>query len=213
MTVWLLAQFGLTQATYNAVVRATGLKVPLHETGAFELLAWQFLWILGMWMGSRREAAPDRDAFPGWVVGFALVFAVVCLIWRHALGQAPFGPHVELNLLFDKWRLGPLRMLDFFALLVLVARFGPYLAARARFPWLETLGRASLPVFCAHLVIVLMVLAVLGDKLGQAPLWAETILLVSALIGMYAVALIANRMDPGQGAEAAPSAVSARTAG
>ena len=212
LTLWALAQFGLAQALYSAVVRATGLKVPLHETGAFDLVAWQFLWIFGMWMGSRREALPVRRAFANWVVALALVFAVTCLVWRHAVGQAPFGPQPELNLLFDKWRLGPLRMLDFCALLVVITRFGPYLA-HVRFPVLETLGRASLPVFCAHVLIVLLVLAMIGDRIGRTPLWAETLLLISTLIGLYAVALLSNRLDREQRAERDRQPVSARTGG
>jgi hypothetical protein len=195
LVLWLLAQFGLSQASYNTIVRATGLKVPLHETGAFELVAWQFLWILGLWLGSRREAIPDRHGFSWWIVAISIVYAATCLVWRHAVGQAPFGPRFELNLLFDKWRLGPLRLLDFFALLVLVARFGPTVAARWRFPMLETLGRASLPVFCAHLVIVLLVLAAIGDQFGLTPLWEDTLVLTLALIGIYVVALISNRLD------------------
>src|SRR5688572_17165283 len=112
LTLWLLTQFGLTQAAYNTIVRATDLRVPLHETGAFELAAWQFIWIMGMWMGSRREAVPDHRDFPGWVVAVALIYGIGCLVWRHAVGLQPFGPNPELNLLFDKWRLGPLRLLD-----------------------------------------------------------------------------------------------------
>jgi hypothetical protein len=211
LVLWLLAQFGLSQASYNVIVRATGLKVPLHETGAFELVAWQFLWILGLWMGSRREAIPDRYGFSWSFVAIALVYAAACLIGRHAVGQTPFGPHFEFNLLFDKWRLGPLRLLDFFALLVIVARFGPYVAARWRFPMLEILGRASLPAFCAHLVIVLVVLAIIGDKVGTTPLWADTFVLIMALAGVYAVALISDRLDREQ--KVAPPPVSARTGG
>jgi hypothetical protein len=211
LTLWLLAQFGLSQASYNAIVRATGLRVPLHETGAFELVAWQFLWILGLWMGSRREAIPNRRGFPGWLVGFSLVFAAACLIWRHAVGQTPFEPH-QLNLLFDKWRLGPLRLLDFFALLVIVARFGPYVAARWRFKMLEALGRASLPAFCAHLVIVLVVLSITGDRVGTAPLWLDTMVLGLALAGVYAVALVSNVFDREQRSTPAP-VVNARTGG
>lgn len=194
LVLWLLAQFGLSQASYNTIVRATGLKVPLHETGSFELVAWQFLWILGLWIGSRREAMPDRHGFSRWAVAIALAYAAVCLVWRHAVGQTPFSDH-ELNLLFDKWRLGPLRLLDFFALLVLVGRFGPAVAARWRFPVLETLGRASLPVFCAHLVIVLLVLAWIGDQFGLTPLWEDTAVLALALIALYVVALVSNRLD------------------
>jgi hypothetical protein len=194
MVLWLLAQFGLSQASYNTIVRATGLRVPLHETGAFELVAWQLLWIFGLFLGSRREAIPDRHGFSGWVVALALAYAASCLVLRHALGQTPFQDH-ELNMLFDKWRLGPLRLINFFALLVIVARFGPAVAARWRFPMLETLGRASLPVFCAHLVIVLLVLSWIGDNFGLTPLWEDTLVLALALIGIYVVALVSNRLD------------------
>ena len=210
LTLWLLTQFGLTQAAYNAVVRATDLRVPLHETGAFELAAWQFIWVMGMWMGSRREAVPDHRDFPGWVVAAALIYGIGCLAWRHAVGLSPFGPNPELNLLFDKWRLGPLRLLDFFALLVIVVRFGPALAERVRFTVLETLGKASLPVFCAQIVAVLLVLSAVGDKQGSMPLWAETLLLGGTLVGLYAVALVSNRMDREQ--RAAARELSARTA-
>jgi hypothetical protein len=210
LTLWLLTQYGLTQAAYNTVVRTTGLKVPLHEIGAFELAAWQFIWIMGMWMGSRREAVPDPRHFPGWVVAFALAYGIGCLVWRHVVGLQPFGPHPELNLLFDKWRLGPLRLLDFFALLVIVVRFGPALADRMRFTVLETLGKASLPVFCAQIVAVLLVLAAIGDRQGQVPLWADTLLLAGTLAGLYVVALISNKL--GREQRAAARGLSARTA-
>lgn len=214
LTLWALAQFGVIQEIYRILIRAIEPKMPFHETGAFELAAWQFLWIIGMWMGSRRESDPNPRTFPGWVVALSLVFAVTCMVWRHVIGQAPFGPRGDLNALFSKWHLGPLRLLDFFALLVLVTRFGPYLAARARFRVLETMGSASLSVFCAHIVIVLLVLAMIGDKIGLTPLWADTVLLISTLVGLYAVALISNRLGRQQrGKKAAEQAVSARTGG
>jgi hypothetical protein len=212
LTLWLLAQFGLTQEVHKLLIRAIEPKMPFHETGAFELAAWQFLWILGMWMGSRREAIPDRRAFPGWLVALSLFFAVACMIWRHVIGQAPFGPHGELNALFSKWHLGPLRVLDFVALLVVTARFGPHIA-HIRFTVLETLGKASLSVFCAHIVVVLLVLAIVGDRIGQTPLWAETLLLLSTLIGLYAVALVSNRLDREERARRTAQPVSARTGG
>jgi hypothetical protein len=173
--------------------------------------------VLGMWMGSRREALPARRTFPGWLVGFSVILAITCLIWRHIVGQAPFGSLAEFNALFDKWHLGPLRVLNFFVLLVVVIRFGPHLL-RQRYPILETLGRASLPVFCAHIVIVLLVLSVIGDR-GRTPLWIETALLLGTLVVLYAVALVSNQMDREQRAErkqqkqAMQAAVSARTGG
>lgn len=214
LALWALAQLYLIQPVYKAIINAIEPKMPFHESGAFDLFAWQFIWVLGMWMGSRREAIPERRAFPAWIVAFSVVFAVTCMVWRHVVGQSPFGALTEFNMLFDKWRLGPLRILDFFALLVIVIRYGPRLL-HLRFPVLETLGRASLPVFCAHVVIVLLVLAMIGDRIGRTPLWAETLLLASTLVGLYAVALFSNRMDREERAERAKAkaAVSARTGG
>lgn len=205
LSLWALAQLQLIQPVYEMLIHAIEPKMPFHQTGAFDLFAWQFIWILGMWMGSQREAIPERRALPAWIVVFSVVFAVTCLVWRHAVGQAPFGALVEFNRLFDKWHLGPLRVLNFFALLVVIIRYGPYLL-RCRYRVLETLGRASLPVFCAHVIIVLLVIAMLGDRIGPTPLWAETLLLVSTLIGLYAVALISNRMDREPRAEDAQTA-------
>jgi hypothetical protein len=213
MALWLLAQFGLSQLSYNIIMKAVDLKVPLHQTGAFEMVAWQFMWILGMWMGSRREAVPAQRDFPGWLIAACLVIGIGCMVWRHAVGLAPFGSARELNLLFDKWSLGPLRVLNFLALLVIVVRFGPWLAGRVRLTWLETLGRASLPVFCAQIVAVLVVLSAIGDKQGGLPLWADTLLLGSILLGLYGVALFSNRLDREQRLAVAPARLSARTAG
>jgi hypothetical protein len=217
LALWVLAQFSLIQPLYKMLINAIEPKMPFHQSGAFDLFAWQFVWVLGMWMGSRREALPARRTFPGWLVGFSVILAITCLIWRHIVGQAPFGSLAEFNALFDKWHLGPLRVLNFFVLLVVVIRFGPHLL-RQRYPILETLGRASLPVFCAHIVIVLLVLSVIGDR-GRTPLWIETALLLGTLVVLYAVALVSNQMDREQRAErkqqkqAMQAAVSARTGG
>lgn len=192
VTLWLLSQIGVPQAIYGAIVRTTNWKVPLEQTGAFHIVAWQLVWILGMWMGARQAMTSRRACFPGWLVALALLYAIGCLVWRHAIGQSPFGMHADLNLLFDKWRLGPLRVIDFFALLVVVMRFGPRLAVRLPLGLLETLGRASLLVFCAHIAAVLVVLSLIGDAAGKAPLWAETALLVSVLLCLYGIALISN---------------------
>ena len=125
----------------------------------------------------------------------------MCLVWRHAVGQAPFGAQAGLNLLFDKWTLGPLRVLNLFALVVLLIHFGPAWArGLPRLRWLETLGAASLPVFCAHLVVVLLVLGLLGD--AQDRPWALDLPLLVLCFGiLYAVARISLWVDrpPGGG--------------
>jgi hypothetical protein len=189
--LWFAAQFELSHILYDWVVAMTGLPVPFRETGAFETFAWQFLWIFGLWLGSMHARTPagERRAIPSWLLFGAAVVAATFFIWRHIVGLSPFPAGNPLNLLFDKWHLGVLRLLNFFSLAVLVIYFSPWLKAHLpRIRLLETLGRASLSVFCAHLVIVLMVLTVLGEPSPDRPLWMDLLLYAGSILVLYVVA-------------------------
>ncbi|MES2532458.1 MAG: OpgC domain-containing protein, partial [Pseudomonadota bacterium] len=196
VTLWALAQFGLSEWIYGVAVRWFGLTVPFNEMGAFNAFAWQFLWFSGLWLGASRNA-PDAKPlhFPRWLLLAAAMIALYVLWWRHdngANGQAPFGGDEQLNLLFDKWQLGPLRILDLVALGILAIRFGPWLARLLpRIHWLEAMGSASLPVFCAQLVAVLLVLAFYGDGHTVRPWWGDGLLLVAVFGWLYGVARFA----------------------
>ncbi len=199
IVLWLLAQFDLGLLVYEVTVLLTGLPVPFPHTGSFELFGWQFLWVLGLWMGATYADAPD-DApplrFPRGLVVTAWVYALVCMVWRHAIGQTPFPGDVGLNLMFDKWHLGPLRLLDFFALLVLVMHHAPWLRAHLpRLRALELLGRASLPVFCAHLVLALLALATVGEVLPGRPVLVDLGVLVVSFAVMFAIAWVSDLAD------------------
>jgi hypothetical protein len=190
--VWALAQFGLSEWLYEVVVRWTGLPVPFHEMGAFNAFAWQFLWFMGLWLGASRSAPGAQPIrLPVWLLLAAAAIALYGLYWRHhgLHGQAPFGANDHLNLLFDKWQLGPLRIVNLVALGVLAIGFGPALARRLpRLHWLEAMGSASLPVFCAHLVAVLLVLAFYGSDQMVRPWWGDALLLGGVFSALYAVA-------------------------
>ncbi|VTU35315.1 OpgC domain-containing protein [Variovorax sp. PBL-E5] len=191
-TLWGLAQFGLSEWLYELAARWLGLPVPFHEMGAFNAFAWQFLWFVGLWMGASRNAPDARPfRFPRWLLALAMAVAVYGICWRHhgINGQAPFGGDVQRNLLFDKWQLGPLRIVNLVALGILVVRFGPGFVQRIpRLRWLEAMGSASLPVFCAHLVAVLSVLAFYGDSQTVRPWWGDVLLLGAVFTWLYGVA-------------------------
>lgn len=197
LAAWLLAQFGLGRGFYEAAAAVTGLPVPFNETGSFSPLAWQLLWIVGLWMGAIRTVERAQAfVFPGWAVVLAVLIVATGISWRHAVGQVPFGNDAPLNGLFDKWLLGPLRLLNLLALITVTLRFGPWLAARLpRLPWLETLGAASLPVFCAHLMIVLLVLALFGSNPQARAWWVDTALLAASFTALYGVASVTLWLD------------------
>ena len=195
--LWFVAQFGISEWLYTVMVGPATMHLPFNETGAFSILAWQFLWVLGLWMGaSRSEPRPARFVFPRWAVGLALGVGLAAFCWRHGIGQTPADPATPtgalVNLLLDKWQLGPLRLLNLMALLVLVIHFLPRQLRRApkwlRLKPLETLGSASLPVFCVHLVIVLLTLAVWGDAPDARPWWGDAVLLIACFAALYGVA-------------------------
>jgi hypothetical protein len=198
VALWLGAQFKLGSWLYEALAPAAGIRVPLVQTGAFDVLAWQFLWILGLWMGAERstQAARAPLIFPRWMVGLAMAIAAVGFVWRHAIGQVPIPHDASLNILFDKWQLAPLRMLNLFALLVLAMHCAPWLARHLpRVRALETLGAASLPVFCAHLVLALLALALFGAPVAGRPLWMDAAILGVSFALLYGVALLSQELD------------------
>jgi hypothetical protein len=193
--LWLATQFELSHFLYGGVVALTGLPVPFSETGAFETFGWQFLWLFGLWLGSMHARTPpaQRRPLPAGLVFSAAIVAVTFLIWRHIVGLSAFPAGNPFNFLFDKWHLGVLRLLNFFSLVVLVIYFSPWLKAHLpRTRWLETLGRASLSVFCAHLVIVLMVLTVIGEPSPDRALWKDLALFAGSIFALYVVARLVS---------------------
>ncbi len=51
--VWLFAQFGFRQSEHALMSKIVPTHIPLNEMGSFDLWAWQFLWITGIWLGVR----------------------------------------------------------------------------------------------------------------------------------------------------------------
>jgi hypothetical protein len=155
--------------------------------GAFHWLAWQALWVAGLWLGARKLPLPR---FPWWLLVPATLCAAGMLLWRHMVGQDPMPGVPAIAMLLDKWTLGPLRVLNFASDFVLLVSFGPWLKRVLPRPLpLELLGRHSLSVFCAHLVIALFTLAFFGSTQVVRPWSTDVALLAGAFAGLFAVAM------------------------
>ncbi len=180
-SMWLLVQVGAVRRLFEVLRYVLDVDLPYNQTGSFSFFAWQFLWMLGLWVGygvATKRAQDNRP--PTWVGGIALAYATVWLVWRHMSGQVPQPHGGELNMLFDKWTLGPMRLLDFLSLLVAAMTFGPRIADSMLPGWLGWLGRATLPAFCAHLVVCLIALALFGAANAARPVWLDIALLAAA---------------------------------
>jgi hypothetical protein len=195
LAVWLLAQFGLRDIVHDAVVYITHLPIPLQETGAFNLFAWQWVWIAGMWLGAKSAEGPlPISRVPGRVVALS---AVVCAFfigvryeWFHPIGW--LGTRLTqqgLGMMLDKWSIGPLRLVNLVCFtIVLYWLRKPVLRIVSVEPFL-TLGKASLEVFCAHVIFVFFGLALLYGEVTQLHGYFAMGLLVLTFSGMILVAL------------------------
>jgi hypothetical protein len=193
--LWLLAQFGLRHAVYQLMTKA-GLQIPLNQMGAFDLWAWQLLWLFGMWLGVRWakgdlpfETWAKRAAIP------ALLIALVLLTLRHVVGcgieAGPFGT------LFNKWHLGIVRLIDLAAVSILLIRFQSLIKFVTVRP-LVMLGQASLPVFCMHLLSCLFGILIMNEA-SVVSGWAAVSLLVSTFGALFLTAKVVADNRPQTG--------------
>ena len=192
--LWLFAQLGGGRHVYESIARLVEWPVPYAQTGAFSLLAWQLLWLVGLRAGALKAeagiAARVERPWPRALVFGALALAAVFFVIRHVTGQVPSATHASLNVLFDKWHLGPLRLANFALLAILAVHWRGALAAWAARSMIATLGRASLTVFTAHLVLCLAILATAGEMLAAHPSVEGAVLVMGTLVTLYAVARV-----------------------
>jgi len=189
MLIWLLAQFGLRDVVHNWIVHITHLHIPLQETGAFNLFAWQAVWITGLWLGAElaRGFVPFRYV-PRPAVIVCFVISILFIFVRYGW----LGPHLTqqtLGLQLDKWQIGPLRVLNLICFSVVLYALRKYVIKAVSHEPFLTLGKASLHVFCAHLFFVFVGLALLYGEVEQLHGWTAVILIVVTLVSLVFVAI------------------------
>ena len=191
-TLWLLAQFGLRQMAFDLVTRITGSDIPLSATGSFDLFAWQFMWLVGLYCGVRWS----KNDLPvgSWAKRMllpAVIIVPILLVLRYSVGRG-----VELGIFevwFDKWHLGVVRIVNFAAIAALLIQFQSLLKPLAIRP-LVTLGQASLQVFCAHLLFCFIGLAIMGDA-ASVNGWHEAVLVTTTFVGLFLTSRIFGKKE------------------
>jgi hypothetical protein len=159
---WLLVL--VPSAIVYLVVQIFDIPVPAYPEGHvwyFNPLAWQFLFVAGAVLGNRTAqgesfAALLRLAYPVAAAVFAAALVVKVSWTLHGVWE-PF-PGLFLKELWpvNKNNLSPLRLVTFFALVLLVATLVPrqarFLGSAAARP-LVRCGQQSLEIFCLGILL------------------------------------------------------------
>jgi hypothetical protein len=130
-----------------------------------------------MWIGARSDEG--RNPLARVTGKWGLLCGALCLFFigvrHHWLG--PYLTTEAFGYTLDKWRIGPLRLVNLIACAGTVYWLRKYVKMAVSHEPFLTLGAASMEVFCTHLLFVFVGLALLYDE-------------VPRLHGIYAIALL-----------------------
>src|ERR1700737_4936293 len=183
--LWVLSQFRIREMFLANVKDASFL-----DLGPFDLLSWQLLWVAGLIFG--KSAQEGRPALRLSLTTEILVFvaAFVFLVLRWDMIAENHDPSRQLWIL-DKWHLGPVRLINFFAVAWIASRILPALQRwETLLRPLSLVGQNMLPVFCCEICLSLLLVGAIDPSKSHKPL-------VSALVAgqILSAFLIARILD------------------
>src|ERR1700752_4045345 len=152
-SAWVIAQ------THVRDMLVTASKdLPFVQIGPFDLLAWQLLWVGGLFIGHRFLENKSLLPMPHLLRPLLVLSAIAFLFWRWI--SITSGPDpITQTWLFDKWHLGPLRLINFAVAASVAAIFLKYLN-RWEVPLrpFSLIGRHMLPVFCSQICLSVLLI-------------------------------------------------------
>lgn len=146
--------WGLSQTGLKEISTAPILPLPQSELGYFNLFAWQFLFVLGTWLGfnGRTSSSAHLPNSPG-LLPIVLTLAFFLLLARHQPALLDVFPF-SIQHATEKSHLGWLRLINVLLITYLTARFVQTYPHLFRWRWFAFLGAHSLPVFTYHLLML-----------------------------------------------------------
>ncbi|OQY28478.1 MAG: hypothetical protein B6244_06925 [Candidatus Cloacimonetes bacterium 4572_55] len=148
--IWCLAQFGLKENFILFFAPYVQL-----ELGYFDIIAWQFVFIFGAWLGYERVFT-KRLSIPRnrYLISGTVIILVALMLTRHKIG--PFEALWDYGVA-EASAKGPLAWMRMINFVLAVYFIGWLIAAYNRYfniPWLIFLGQHSLYVYSYHVVLI-----------------------------------------------------------
>jgi hypothetical protein len=164
-STWLIAQTHVRD-----LLLTTAENVSFVQLGPFDLLAWQFLWVGGLFVGQGLPGKQPLLVVPHWLRPLLIISVTVFLLWRW-IPVACGHDLTTQNWLFDKWHLGPLRLINFALAARIAATFLKYINRwEVGLRPFSLIGRHMLPVFCSQICLSVLLIGRTQSGLTTEPI-------------------------------------------
>jgi hypothetical protein len=179
------------------------------QLGPFDLFAWQLLWVGGLFIGQRFLENKALLPAPHLLRPLLLFSAIAFLFWRWT--SITSGPDpITQTWLFDKWHLGPLRVINFVVAASVTATLLKYINRwEAPLRPFSLIGRHMLPVFCSQICLSVLLIGRTESGLTIEPITTALVicqLLTAPLFAWF----LELRSVAKQSARPIPPAIGAR---
>lgn len=192
--IWVLAQFGLRVQFYSFLIDSFEWRIPVSATGAFDLFAWQFLWVLGVWFGAdgRFKLSRVLASMPSVLTASFAIFGLF-FMWRLWSGPSGFSDPLWHFFWIDKWTLSPVRVINLSVIVCML--FGTReILSGLRMPPIERLGQSSQWVFVVHIATTLLLLCFVGQFDEPLGGYVGLLVMVVGIGALFATARIHRRV-------------------
>src|ERR1700756_2874620 len=170
-SAWIIAQTHVRDMLVSA-----GKDLPFLQLGPFDLLAWQLLWIGGLFIGQRFLENKSLLPMPDLLRPLLVLTAIAFLFWRWISITSGLDP-ITQTWLFDKWHLGPLRLINFAVAASVTATFLKYLNRwEAPLRPFSLIGRHMLPVFCSQICLSVLLIGRTESGLTIEPITSALVI-------------------------------------
>jgi hypothetical protein len=168
--------WAIAQTHVREILVSASNELPFVQLGPFDLFAWQLLWVSGLFIGQRFLENRPLLPTPHLLRPLFILAAIAFLFWRWT--SITGGPDsITQTWLFDKWHLGPFRLINFALAASVIATFLKYLnrwEAPLR-PFL-LIGRHMLPVFCSQICLSIVLIGRTESGLTIEPITSALVI-------------------------------------
>jgi hypothetical protein len=171
LSAWFIAQ------THVRDMLVTASKdLPFVQLGPFDLLAWQLLWVGGLSVGQRFLENKSLLPMPHLLRPLLVLSTIAFLCWRWISIPSGSDP-ITQTWWFDKWHLGPIRLINFAVAASVAAPFLKYLNRwEAPLRPFSLIGRHMLPVFCSQICLSVLLIGRTESGLTTEPMTSALVI-------------------------------------